>query len=60
MGIKGMHQLQGMQCFMQHGGSAYGTDHVLQLLSSSFADPTARKVMYNLPVEDLHAPVLGK
>ena len=24
------------------------------------ADATARKVMYNLPVEDLHAPVLGE
>lgn len=22
-------------------------------------DPAARKVMYNLPVEDLHAPIVG-
>ena len=29
------------------------------ILSFSSADAGARKVMYNLPVEDMHAPVLG-
>lgn len=37
----------------------YGDQAVAASSIRRLQDPTARKVMYNLPIEDMHAPLLG-